>query len=274
MRRLILLQLFSNTRSVNTAHTAAVLRVLYKDFPSTDPSVRLVLLLTIFLSDPVPVPPSLTITSATSAMLARYVELCHDEIEELSLGPLTRQDITDVLLSKFVPERFGGILEYARVHVGLDEVSMRGVVTDVALRCLEIGCKGRMLAKLVDAYAFLEDAVAAHVVKAYRVRLEDLPPLEDDKACKEFSAPLCADFTLLRGLSLTLEEALAAMPAVVAPPPPPPPPAPVPVEHAERDDAEQMEVDGEFEDEEPSEEEDGAEEDLVRDSLWRLWRPR
>ena len=203
-------QLFLNTRSVTTHHTAGVLRVLFKDFPSEDPTVRLVLLLTVFLSEPTAVPSSLSATSETSQSLARYVESCHEEIEELGLGPLTRKDITDVLLSKFVPERFGGILEYARSVLKLDKSEMDGIMTDVALGCLEIGCKGRMLKKLVEAHEFLGDIIAAHLVKHYRISIEDLPPSEDEKACKEYSAPLCADFMMRGRVTLVgLEDAMA-----------------------------------------------------------------
>ncbi len=204
------MQLFLNTRSVTTSYTASVLRVLYKDFPSEDPTVRLVLLLTIFLSESTPVPSSLSITSEQSVSLARYVEACHDDIEEMSLGPLTRKDITGVLLSKFVPERFGGILEYARAILKLGKGEMDGIVTDVALGCLEIGCKGRMLKKLVEAHEFLSPVVAAHIVKRYRIDLDDLPPMEDEKACKEYTAPLCVDLMLRGRVLLGFEEAAAA----------------------------------------------------------------
>ncbi|KAI0822288.1 hypothetical protein BC628DRAFT_1421962 [Trametes gibbosa] len=212
-----LVKLFLNTRSVTTSYTASVLRILYRDFPSQDPSVRLVLLLTIFLSEPTPVPSSLSVTSEQSTTLARYVESCHDEIEEMNLGPLTRKDITDVLLSKFVPERFGGILEYARAILKLGKTEMEGVVTDVALGCLEIGCKGKMLKKLVEAHDFLGPIVAAHLVRNYRIDIDDLPPMEDENACQEFSAPLCADF-MLRGRVLLMGlEDVTAGPVVAMP---------------------------------------------------------
>ncbi|EIW59522.1 uncharacterized protein TRAVEDRAFT_28653 [Trametes versicolor FP-101664 SS1] len=219
-----LVKLFLNTRSVTTSYTASVLRVLYKDFPSEDPTVRLVLLLTIFLSESTPVPSSLSITSEQSVSLARYVEACHDDIEEMSLGPLTRKDITDVLLSKFVPERFGGILEYARAILKLGKGEMDGIVTDVALGCLEIGCKGRMLKKLVEAHEFAGPVVATQIVKRYRIDIDDLPPMEDEKACKEYSAPLCVDLMLRGRVLLGFEEAAAAAGPTVQMPEPTEPP--------------------------------------------------
>ncbi|KAI0648012.1 hypothetical protein C8Q79DRAFT_999501 [Trametes meyenii] len=206
---LLMWSLFLNTRSITAHYTAGVLRALYKDFPSENPTVRLVLLLTVFLSDPTPVPYNLALTSATSTTLARYVESCHEEIEEMGLGPLTRKDITEILLSKFVPDRFGGVLEYAREILKFDKREMAGIVTDVALGCLEIGCKGKMLKKLVDAQPFLSDVIAARLVKKYRVSLEDLPPAEDEKACREYGTPLCADFTM-RGRPVAIMEGATA----------------------------------------------------------------
>ncbi|KAI0670746.1 hypothetical protein C8Q78DRAFT_808937 [Trametes maxima] len=208
-----LIKLFLNTRSITMHYTAGVLRALYKDFPSENPTVRLVLLLTIFLSDPTAIPFNLALTSATSTALARYIESCHEGIEEMGLGPLTRKDITEILLSKFVPDRFGGILTYARETLVFDKREMDGIVTDVALGCLEIGCKGKMLKKLVDAYPFLSDLIAERLLKKYRIGLDDLPPPEDEKACRDYGAPLCADFTM-RGRPVANVEGTTAGPDV------------------------------------------------------------
>ena len=254
-------QLFLNTRSVTTAHTASVLRVLYKDFRSEDPIVRLVMLLTIFLSDPTLVPPQILHTTESSPAIARFVDACSDEIEELELGPLTRKDIVDILLSKFVPERFGGILAYARSHLKLDADATRSIITEVALGCLEIGCKGKMLGKLVDAYGYLSDVLAVHIVKNYRIQVEDLPPVEEEKACRDYSAPLCADL-MKRGVPLTFEESgvVTAPVASESVPPPQPQPAENEMEVARGDD--EAEAEEGVEDPETLGDADG--EDLVR----------
>lgn len=254
--RLTFQQLFLNTRSVTTAHTASVLRVLYKDYRSEDPTVRLVMLLTIFLSDPTPVPPQIWHTVESSPAIARFVDACSDEIEELELGPLTRKDIVDILLSKFVPERFGGILAYARSALDLDAEATKSVITEVALGCLEIGCKGKMLAKLVDAYGYLSDVLVVRIVKNYRVQVEDLPPAEDEKACREYSAPLCADL-MKRGVPLTFEEAGVVPPSVASGPVPQPEPA----ENEEVDAGEDEAEEGAEDPETPCE---ADREDLVR----------
>ena len=252
-----------NTRSVTSTHTASVLRVLHKDFPSDDTTVRLVLLLTVFLSDSSHLPENFLPTPATSQLFERYVETCSDEIEDMDLGPLTRKDIIDILLSKFVPERFGGILEYARSVLDLDKEAMRSVVTEVALGCLEIGCKGKMLAKLVAAYPYLSDVIATHIVKTYRIQLEDLPPVEDEKACKEYAAPLCADLLMTRrGIPMTFEEAAVPPIPPTAEPAPPPQPESEPAENEEEAEAGEDEVEEGAEGPETPAEADG--EDLVR----------
>ncbi len=256
--RLTSQQLFLNTRSVTTAHTALVLRVLYKDFRSEDPTVRLVMLLTIFLSDPTPVPLQIWHTTETSPAIARFVDACSDEIEELEIGPLTRKDIVDILLSKFVPDRFGGILAYARSVLDLNADATRSIITEVALGCLEIGCKGKMLARLVDAYAYLSDVLAVHIAKNYRVQVEDLPPVEDEKACRDYSAPLCADL-MKRGVPLAFEE------SGVAPAPVASDPVPAPAENEEEIEAGEDEGEEGAEDPGAPGEADG--EDLVRASI-------
>ncbi|OBZ71375.1 hypothetical protein A0H81_08367 [Grifola frondosa] len=189
---------FANTRSVASPNISVVLRELHSDFPSEDPVVRLVLLLTIFLTEPQPIPYSLTASIAISSSLTNYVNSCKEKIDNMHLSPVTRKDMFDVLVSKFVPERFGGILEFARVVMKMGKKDIDGLVTDVALRCLEIGCKGKMLKKLVEAFDFLTEAIGAHVLHHYRLDIDDLPPSDDEKACREFEAPLCRDFVTNR----------------------------------------------------------------------------
>ena len=120
------MQLFINTRSVTTLYTIQVLRQLFTDFPSGDPTVRLVLLLTVFLSDN-------CLAHTTPATL-------RSKLEPLGLTLLTRQDIFNVLVNPFV-ERYGPILEFAKTEVGLDNKETRELVEEVAVKSLEIGCK-------------------------------------------------------------------------------------------------------------------------------------
>jgi hypothetical protein len=121
-----LIKLFVKTRSITTHVTMQVLRQLFTDFPSSDPTVRLVILLTIFLSDN-------CLTHTTPASLKSKFEL-------LGVLPLTRKDIYNVLLNPFV-ERYMPILEFAKVEVGLGGKEIRALIEEVAVKCLEIGCK-------------------------------------------------------------------------------------------------------------------------------------
>ena len=110
-------------------YTIQILRQLFIDFPSTDPTVRLVLLLTVFLADN-------CLTHTTPASLRA-------KLEPLGLAPLTKQDIFNVLVNPFV-ERYLPILEFARVELGLNGAEIRELAEEVALACLEIGCKVRL----------------------------------------------------------------------------------------------------------------------------------
>jgi hypothetical protein len=193
-------QLFIKTRSVTTPHTTLVLRQLYTDFPSTDPTVRLVLLLTVFLSDS-----CLTHTTPTTLK---------SKLEPLALTPLTRKDIFNVLVNPFV-ERYTPILEYARVEVALNAKQVRELVEEVAVKCLEVTCKvsqnlssfhdfsnclsqGKMLRKLCEGFLFLQDTISMVVLQRYYLSLDDLPQPEDENACAAFEGKLCRDYIVPR----------------------------------------------------------------------------
>ncbi|CCM03531.1 uncharacterized protein FIBRA_05665 [Fibroporia radiculosa] len=217
-----LTKLFINTRSISSLYTYSILRELHADFPSQDPTVRLVLLCTVFFSDGLPFPTSLH-GSATSSN--SYVNLCREKVDAMGLSPVTRGDLFDMLVNKFVPDRFGGIIEYGRVVLGMSKAEVDILLQEVAVACLEIGCKGKMLKKLVETDESLSDVIAAYVLRNLRLTMEDLPPSEDEKACRGFEARLCRDFIATRRffhpLALTGEErglvVLEAEPVVAAP---------------------------------------------------------
>jgi hypothetical protein len=119
-------QLFVNTRSVSSAFVITVLRQLYADFPSSDPVVRLVLLLTVFLSD--------------NCLIHTTPSFLKSKLEPLGLLPLTRRDIYNALVNPFI-ERSSAILEFAMVEVELKEKEVDELLEEVAVKCLEIGCK-------------------------------------------------------------------------------------------------------------------------------------
>ena len=173
--------------------------------------MRLVLLLQVFYSENVQPPPQLPLLTPhlpPDIPPSDYVEKCAAKIEDIGLGPVTRADLVEVLCSKFAPDRFKGILEYGSKQMRMSEQDVEELVLEVALRCLEIGCKGRMLERLDLAYPFLRDAIRVQVMKCYRLDVADLPPAEDAAACVMFEVPLCQDFVMPR---VTLTERLAEL---------------------------------------------------------------
>lgn len=179
-----LLKLFLRTRS---SHNSQILRQLFTDFPSSDPSVRIVLLMTVFTN-----PEGGHVSSST----------IKSRLEPLKLSPLTRMDICNVFINPFL-ERFNPLLEYLRTEIqrpdggkGMDPVGIRALVEDVAVRCLELECKGKMLKKLHDGYPTVRQAIVRAVLTKHRINLEDLPPAEDITACTRYRPKLCRSYFL------------------------------------------------------------------------------
>lgn len=127
-------QSFVNTRYITATATVASLTQLYTDSPSPDPTVRLVLLLGVFIND--------NTLSATPIRLRL-------KLEPLGLLPITRKDIFNVMINPFV-EKYQSILEFARTEVGLSQKEIGVLVQEVAVRCLSEGCKAR-LSRLSDS---------------------------------------------------------------------------------------------------------------------------
>jgi hypothetical protein len=104
--------------------TGTALRYLWRDFPSSNPTARLVILLTVFIGGP----------TAT-------VDALHSDLQRLNLTPVSTEDIAHVLLSPFV-EHFSSTLSYAKTHCGInDEMAFSSFLADVAVRCLEVASK-------------------------------------------------------------------------------------------------------------------------------------
>lgn len=108
---------------------------LYGDFPSSDVSVRLVVLVVVFIA-------------------AESLHMTHTavraKLEGLGLGPITRRDILNILVNPFV-ERYESVINFARQEVldkdtgskGLNTQEINDIVEEVAAKCLEIACKVR-----------------------------------------------------------------------------------------------------------------------------------
>ncbi|KAF5369469.1 hypothetical protein D9758_002713 [Tetrapyrgos nigripes] len=179
-----LLKLFLRTRSITSHSTQQNLLHLFTDYPSSDPTVRLVILVIVFLSNDNNHP---TIPIKT-------------RLETLKIGPVTRLDLYNVLIHPFV-ERYSSVFDYMRSDMetseegkkGLNQREMRAVVDEVAARLLEFDCKGKMLKKLHDGYTSVRETIIRSVFDKHQLRLEDLPESQDTDACVTYRAPLCYD---------------------------------------------------------------------------------
>ncbi|KAI0051401.1 hypothetical protein FA95DRAFT_1602653 [Auriscalpium vulgare] len=171
-----LIKLFVNTRSVLDRATGSVFRHLWKDFPSKDPIARLVMLLTFFAGSSHP-----------------SVSTLHSELKKLKMLPITRQDIFRILVNPFV-ECWGFPLKYAKTHCGFDEEEITDFIKDVAVHCLEVSAKGKMLLSMYEAHRITLDGIISDAVtKGHQISLEDLPAPDDEAACQAFEAKLCQD---------------------------------------------------------------------------------
>lgn len=123
-----------------------------------------------------------------------FVPSCKEKIENLGLAPVKRTDLLEVLANNFAPEHFGGILEFGRAEMKMSRNEIEGLVQELAFRCLESCYKGKMLKRLLEGYPFLDDLVRERVMQTFRLKLEDLPPRDDEKAINSYQAPLCREY--------------------------------------------------------------------------------
>lgn len=88
----------------------------------------------------------LLLTVLNSEKMKQYGSLPHpmatlrEALAELKLGPLTREDIANVLSDPFA-ERPGRLLEYAREEMGLSEDEVSVLAKEAALRSMEESSK-------------------------------------------------------------------------------------------------------------------------------------
>ncbi|KAH9047699.1 hypothetical protein EDB84DRAFT_1586418 [Lactarius hengduanensis] len=171
-----LIKLCIRTRAITMPATGSALRYLWRDFPSSNPTARLVILLTVFIGGP------------TST-----VDVLHSDLRRLNLTPVSTEDIAHVLLSPFV-EHFSSTLLYARTHCGInDEMALSSFLADVAVRCLEVASKGNMLRYMCEDYPSLKEDIQLAATTEYRLTVEDLPSPEREKECTAFESKLCRD---------------------------------------------------------------------------------
>ncbi|KAJ3791217.1 hypothetical protein GGU10DRAFT_338191 [Lentinula aff. detonsa] len=181
-----LIKLFLKTRSLTLSSTQVNLRYLFADFPSSDPVVRLVILLTAFL----PVEREPGTMSCVPSLKAK--------LDPLKLGSITMADMLNLLIHPFM-DRYHPVFDYIKGELvtsegpkGLHQDEIKIAVGKVATRLLELDCKGKLLKKLHDGYPHLRELVVQAVMDQ-QVKLDSLPDSEDTEACRSYKANLCKD---------------------------------------------------------------------------------
>ncbi|PPQ69611.1 hypothetical protein CVT24_001367 [Panaeolus cyanescens] len=190
-----LLKTFLTTRSICTLPTGDILIHLFSDFPTADVTVRLVMLVVIFLS---------------ADSLSTPIPTIRTKLESLGLAPLTKRDAYNILINPFV-ERYGSLLQYMRQEAGSKSDGSRGMCEDeimqllakVATKCLEIACKGKILKKIVDDFPVLKDQIGKNVLEMHQLHIDDVPSWNDDAhmQIEFFGTKLSRDFSRV-GLGL------------------------------------------------------------------------
>ncbi|KAH7336889.1 hypothetical protein B0J17DRAFT_665274 [Rhizoctonia solani] len=204
-----LIKLFSNTRSVTFPKIISLIQSLHSDYPNpTNPKIRHVLLLTVFCS------PMATRADWSEEMLPQILEKLvelgliqppvrdgmpeHSKSKYLDLKgipkALSREELVNVLLSPFA-ENERPCIAYARskAGMGLDEWSITKLKGDVAIDCLPISSKGKLLKRLCEDESIGRRVVEA--MKSHTIHLEDLP---------EPFSPECATYRAKLGASLPM----------------------------------------------------------------------
>ncbi|KAF9077828.1 hypothetical protein BDP27DRAFT_1379534 [Rhodocollybia butyracea] len=182
-----LIKLFLTSRSITSLTNQLNLRHLFADFPSSDPAVRLVILLTAFLS-------------VEHGNTQHCISSVKAKLEPLKLGRITLKDMLNLLLHPFM-DRYTAVFEYMKTELetmdqsrkGLNRGEMKLVAENVATRLLEIDCKGKLLKRLHDEYPALHTTIIRTIMDKHRISIEDLPDSEDQEASSTYEASLCTD---------------------------------------------------------------------------------
>ncbi|KAK0464542.1 uncharacterized protein EV420DRAFT_1618363 [Desarmillaria tabescens] len=160
--------------------TQEALQHLYADFPSSDPVVRLVMLMTVF-------------TSGSSHANAATIQ---ERLDTLKIGVLTKTDLYNLLINPYT-EKYRGLIEYMTKGMisevtgqkGMTTAEVTAIVQEVTSRCMEIESKGKMLKKLCEEFSCVRGAIIQSALGAHQVHVADLP---DD--CSNYHARLCRSY--------------------------------------------------------------------------------
>ncbi|KAF9483532.1 hypothetical protein BDN70DRAFT_873849 [Pholiota conissans] len=182
-----LLMTFLTTRSISSVSTGDILLHLFSDFPSTDVSVRLVILVVVFIA-------------------AENLHMTHTalraKLEALNVGPIKRRDVVNILINPFV-ECYNAVINFARQEVSMGDDGPKGlspqeidaIVEEVAGRCLEIACKGKLLKIMAEGFPHLKQCLTQLVLQKYQIKIDEVPSWEDEGSdCEAYVAKLCRDF--------------------------------------------------------------------------------
>ncbi|KAF5385682.1 hypothetical protein D9757_005531 [Collybiopsis confluens] len=207
-----LIKLFLKSRSITLPNTQANLQRLFADFSisGSDPSVRLVMILTAFL-------PACSGGAAGSASSSSVSSL-KERLDALKLKPpVSLDDMMNLFLHPLM-ERYTPVFEYLKKEVrmdtsesdddkvsskrkGMKRAELKSIVEKVAVRLLETDCKGKLLKILHDTHDLHEsvrEVVIRTVLDKYgeEVKLGNLPDVSTSKigAPREtFKASLCKE---------------------------------------------------------------------------------
>ncbi|KAJ3715357.1 hypothetical protein C8R42DRAFT_218810 [Lentinula raphanica] len=180
-----LIKLFLKTRSLTSSSVQVNLRYLFADFPSSDPVVRLVILLTAFLS------------VEREAGSASCVPSLKAKLDPLKLGLITPADMFDILIHPFT-DRYHPVFDYMKTELDpsegkcLSQDELNLIAGDTAKTLLLLDCKGKLLKNLHDGHPNVREVVIQAIIE-HQVKLDDLPDPEDIEACLSYRATFCKD---------------------------------------------------------------------------------
>ncbi|KAF4590146.1 hypothetical protein EYR38_009444 [Pleurotus pulmonarius] len=90
-----------------------------------------------------------------------------------------------------LPERSGA------VGLGLDTVGAKDFIQEVVEKMLEVACKGKMIKRMFERYDYVRETIAKVVLEKHQIDVDDLPPWDDEDACRRYHAKLSRDYTML-----------------------------------------------------------------------------
>ncbi|KAF8583350.1 hypothetical protein K439DRAFT_1634534 [Ramaria rubella] len=186
-----LLKLFLKTRSITAPNTVLTLQSLYRDFSPAycSPSPRLVMLITVFCTSPT-CGLFYVDTTTPPGKLSRCV--LKAKLEHLGVLPLTRTDLVEIMTSPWC-EKPTPVFTWAKEEMGMNDQQIQALAEEVAVRCLGVSSKGKLVRRLADTYSTVRENIAS-AAKLYRVNVESLPDYWADDDCDRFRTGLNAVF--------------------------------------------------------------------------------